>query len=108
MCPPFSCPDGHCDGNNETEMPKQYDEPPTLPLPPTWRLIVAALAIVGFLYAIYRFEKARETEPPPPQQGLLSAPAAGPSDHGRPQWQAKPWAKIDAQAGWHRPPVLLG
>ena len=28
-------------------------EPPTLPLPPLWRLIVAAIVIVGVLYLMY-------------------------------------------------------
>lgn len=58
------------------EPPKKYDEPPTLPLPPTWRLIAAAVVIVGFLYWLYSHEKAKEPAPPP-AQGLLVTPAAG-------------------------------
>jgi hypothetical protein len=58
--------------------PKKYDEPPTLPLPPTWRLIVAAVAIVGFLYWLYSHEKAKEAAPPPPPaQGMLLTPPVG-------------------------------
>jgi hypothetical protein len=41
-------------------------EPPTLPLPPLWRLIVAGIIVVGVLYLMY--VTARE-EPPPPAQG---------------------------------------
>lgn len=51
--------------------------PPTLPLPSLWRLAVAAIAVVGFLYLMYR-TGAREEAPPPPQgsqQSLL--PASG-------------------------------
>jgi hypothetical protein len=40
-------------------------EPPTLPLPPLWRLVVAAVVIVGFLYLMY--VTALE-EPPQPAQ----------------------------------------
>ncbi len=60
-------------------MPKQYEEPPTLPLPPTWRLVVAGLAIVGFLYAMYAYEKGHEAEqaPPPATQGGLPGAHAG-------------------------------
>lgn len=38
------------------------EEPPTLPLPPAWRLIVAAAAIIGVLYMMY--ESARDAEEP--------------------------------------------
>lgn len=60
-------------------MPKQYEEPPTLPLPPTWRLVVAGLVIVGFLYAMYAYEKGHEAEqtPPPATQGMLLSPSVG-------------------------------
>ena len=40
------------------------DGPPTLPLPPTWRLVVAAIVILGVLYMMY--EAGREAEEPPP------------------------------------------
>ncbi|MBL8666189.1 MAG: hypothetical protein JNM48_01870 [Rhodospirillales bacterium] len=43
-------------------LPKD-EGPPTLPLPSTWRLIVAACAIVGILYLMY--ETARKAEGPP-------------------------------------------
>jgi hypothetical protein len=33
---------------------ERASEPPTLPLPPLWRLIVAALIVIGFLYLMYR------------------------------------------------------
>lgn len=48
--------------------------PPTLPLPSLWRLAVAAIAVVGFLYLMYR-TGAREEAPPPQgsQQSLLPA-----------------------------------
>ncbi len=34
--------------------------PPTLPLPSLWRLIVAAIAILGFLYFLYSYQEARD------------------------------------------------
>jgi hypothetical protein len=40
-------------------------EPPTLPLPPLWRLIVAGIIIVGVLYLMYI---TALNEPPPPAQ----------------------------------------
>jgi hypothetical protein len=46
-------------------------EPPTLPLPPLWRLAVAAAVVVAFLYFIYQsYEPAYEPEPPP-RSGLI-------------------------------------
>ena len=44
--------------------PPEDEGPPTLPLPSTWRLIVAAIAIIGVLYLMY--DTARDAEPPPP------------------------------------------
>lgn len=41
-------------------MTEQDQGPPTLPLPSRWRLIVAAIAIIGFLYFIYRYQEARD------------------------------------------------
>ena len=41
-------------------MTEQDQGPPTLPLPSRWRLIVAAIAILGFLYFIYRYQEARD------------------------------------------------
>lgn len=44
-------------------MTEKDQGPPTLPLPSRWRLIVAAIAIVGFLYFIYRYQEARDAAP---------------------------------------------
>ena len=46
-------------------------EPPTLPLPPWWRLVVAAVAVLAFLYLMYN----SYTDPPipPPAQGPHSS-----------------------------------
>ncbi len=52
--------------------PPPGEGPPTLPLPSTWRLIVAAIAIIGVLYLMY--ETAREAELPP---SAPASPAAG-------------------------------
>lgn len=41
-------------------MTEQEQGPPTLPMPPKWRLIVAAIAILGFLYFIYRYQQAQD------------------------------------------------
>jgi hypothetical protein len=41
-------------------MQKKREEIPTLPPPPLWRLIVAGLAIVGFLYFLYAYQTAVE------------------------------------------------
>jgi hypothetical protein len=46
------------------EPEKRYDEPPTLPVPSLWRLIVAAAAIIGFLYFLYDYESRRPEAPP--------------------------------------------
>lgn len=43
--------------------PPEDEGPPTLPLPSTWRLVVAACAIIGVLYVMY--ETARKAEAPP-------------------------------------------
>jgi hypothetical protein len=52
--------------------PSRREEPPTLPPPPLWRLMVAGLVIIGFLYGIYAYEKGREeAAPPPPSSGLI-------------------------------------
>ncbi|MFZ1415436.1 MAG: hypothetical protein WAS73_12780 [Defluviicoccus sp.] len=41
-------------------MTEKDQGPPTLPLPAWWRLIVAAIAILGFLYFIYRYQEAQD------------------------------------------------
>ena len=41
-------------------MTEKDQGPPTLPLPSRWRLIVAAVAILGFLYFIYRYQEAQD------------------------------------------------
>ena len=51
------------------------DGPPTLPLPPLWRLLVALAAIVGFLYFIYDWHSAKEL-PAEPQKSEIASPAA--------------------------------
>lgn len=50
------------------------DGPPTLPLPPLWRLLVALAAIVGFLYFMYDWHSAEEP-PAEPQKTELTTPA---------------------------------
>jgi hypothetical protein len=45
------------DHARRTERP---GEPPTLPLPPRWRLVVAAVAVLVFLYLMYH----TYTDPP--------------------------------------------
>ena len=40
-------------------------EPPTLPLPPLWRLIVAGIVIIGFLYLMYVTALEEPPEPAP-------------------------------------------
>lgn len=40
-------------------------EPPTLPLPPLWRLVVAAIVIIGFLYLMYVTALEEAPEPAP-------------------------------------------
>ncbi|MFO1120093.1 MAG: hypothetical protein U1E38_08395 [Rhodospirillales bacterium] len=57
-------------------LPPPDDGPPTLPLPSTWRLIVAAIAIIGVLYLMY--ETARDAEVPPPP--APASPAASPGN----------------------------
>jgi hypothetical protein len=54
---------------DDSDKPKKkvYHEPPTLPLPPLWRIVVALAAIVGFLYFLYHYEANR---PPEPSTGL--------------------------------------
>jgi hypothetical protein len=52
-------------------MPDRYEEPPTLPLPPTWRIVVALCVTVGFLYWIYR-SYPEEQAPPPASSGQQS------------------------------------
>lgn len=37
-------------------------EPPTLPLPSLWRLIVAGAVIVGFLYFLYDYQRQIDEE----------------------------------------------
>lgn len=44
-------------------MTEKDEGPPTLPLPSLWRLLVAAIAVVGFLYFIYRYQEARDAAP---------------------------------------------
>jgi hypothetical protein len=63
-----------------TERP-HHREPPTLPRPSTWRLVVAAVVAGAFLYWMYRTgEREGEMPPPPPPpagQGSLGVtPAA--------------------------------
>jgi hypothetical protein len=47
-------------------MQKKPQEVPTLPPPPLWRLIVAAVAIAGFLYFLYAYQTAVEERAAPP------------------------------------------
>ena len=63
-----------------TKAKKPHDGPPVLPRPSTWRLVVAGVVVVAFLYWMYRTgEREGQTPPPPPpgQQGsLIGATAA--------------------------------
>jgi len=64
--------------NTEKEQRRRGDEdgPPTLPLPSAWRLLVAAAAVLGFLYFMY--QTAREAdEAPPPAASSSRISAAG-------------------------------
>ncbi len=60
---------------------RSHHEPPTLPRPKTWRLVVAAIVVVAFLYWMYRTgEREGDVAPRPPagQSSLtVTAPAAG-------------------------------
>jgi hypothetical protein len=55
------------DPHDPDRLPKRDrpGEPPTLPLPPLWRLIVAGMIIIGVLYLMYI---TALNEPPPPAQ----------------------------------------
>lgn len=43
---------------------KSCEEPPTLPPPPAWRLAIAAIVAIAFLYLMYQ---SYEDEPAAPQ-----------------------------------------
>ncbi|MBX3516293.1 MAG: hypothetical protein KF815_05055 [Rhodospirillales bacterium] len=49
--------------------------PPTLPLPSLWRLIVAAIAILGFLYFLYSYQEARDAAGEKSGQNLVTIAA---------------------------------
>ncbi len=51
------------------------DGPPTLPLPPLWRLLVALAVIVGILYFIYEWHSPQEPAAEP-QKSENSVPVA--------------------------------
>ena len=46
-------------------------EPPTLPLPPLWRLVVAGIVIVGVLYLMY-VTALEEPPEPSPRTGITA------------------------------------
>ena len=52
--------------------------PPTLPPPPLWRLIVAGLAIAGFLYFLYAYQSAVDERAPPAASQSLDARSSPP------------------------------
>jgi hypothetical protein len=54
---------------NHSHQPERPREPPTLPLPPLWRLVLAAAVATGFLYLMY----STYPESPPPAQGQSSS-----------------------------------
>lgn len=43
-----------------TDQDRDSDGPPTLPLPPLWRLLVALAVVVGVLYFIYEWHSPGE------------------------------------------------
>jgi hypothetical protein len=51
--------------------PEHRREPPTLPLPSLWRLVVAAVVVIAFLYLMY--STYTESPTPPPAQGPSSS-----------------------------------
>jgi hypothetical protein len=58
-------------------MQKKGQEAPTLPLPPLWRLIVAAVVVGGFLYFLYQYQRAideREAASPPHSLRITQQP----------------------------------
>ncbi|QNT68577.1 hypothetical protein [Defluviicoccus vanus] len=53
--------------------PQPHSPPPTLPLPRPWKLVVASIVVVSFLYWMYRTgEKEGEAPPPPAAQSSLT------------------------------------
>ena len=50
--------------------------PPTLPLPSLWRLIVGAIAILGFIYFLYSYQEARDAAGEKSGQNLVTIAAA--------------------------------
>jgi hypothetical protein len=52
---------------------RDEDGPPTLPLPSAWRLIVAAIAILGVLYFMYETARKAEEAPQPASSSRISA-----------------------------------
>jgi hypothetical protein len=61
--------------NTEPKQRRAGDEdgPPTLPLPSAWRLVAAAIVILGFLYLMYETARKAEEAPPPASSSRLSA-----------------------------------
>jgi hypothetical protein len=61
--------------NTEQKQRRTGDEdgPPTLPLPSAWRLVVAAIAILGFLYFMYETAREAEEAPQPVSSSRISA-----------------------------------
>ena len=54
-----------------------HREPPVLPRPSTWRLVVAGVVVLAFLYWMYRTgEREGQEPPPPPAQSALINPSA--------------------------------
>jgi hypothetical protein len=47
-------------------------EPPTLPLPPLWRLVVAGIVIVSVLYLMYMTALEEEPAEPAPRSGITA------------------------------------
>jgi hypothetical protein len=50
--------------------PERRREPPTLPMPSLWRLVVAAAIAIAFLYLMY--STYTDSPIPPPAQGQSS------------------------------------
>jgi hypothetical protein len=55
---------------NHAHRTEHRREPPTLPLPSLWRLVVAAVVVIAFLYLMY---STYTESPPPPAQGQSSS-----------------------------------
>jgi len=63
--------------DDHTRRAERPREAPTLPLPSLWRLVVAAVVVIAFLYLMY--SSYTESPTPPPAQGPHSSLPVGSS-----------------------------